>query len=69
MEQQKIKETIFKTREQVEKEGKAFSFPYSVVSRAYQLYMKEKKQKYISLIVMFILLELHWKNIQTISFL
>lgn len=45
MEQQKIKETIFKTREQVEKEGKAFSFPYSVVSRAYQLLHEGKETK------------------------
>jgi hypothetical protein len=43
--EQQIKETILKTREQVEKEGKAFSFPYSVVADAYQLLHEGKETK------------------------
>jgi hypothetical protein len=41
MEQQKI----FRTREQVEKTGEAFVFPYSVASRAYQLLHEGKETK------------------------
>jgi len=41
MEQQKI----FRTREQVEKTGEAFVFPYSVVSEAYKLLHEGKETK------------------------
>jgi c-di-GMP-binding flagellar brake protein YcgR len=41
MEQQKI----FRSREQVEKTGEAFVFPYSVVSEAYKLLHEGKETK------------------------